>query len=117
MGNKYGYNGANGQGIKPKGGMGNMMQQAQQMQEQLLKAQEQLDQLEVVGSASGGLVTVKANAKKVITAISINPDIVDRDDVEMLEDMILAAIGDAYNKAQAEEDKLMAPFVALKGLI
>lgn len=114
MGNKYGYNGANGGA--PKGGMGNLMKQAQQMQEQLLVAQSQLEELEVEGSASNGLVKVNCNCKKVVSGITIDPQIVDADDVEMLEDLILAAINDAYAKANAREEELMAPFAALKGM-
>ncbi len=114
MGNKYGYNGANNMGAK--GGMGNMMKQAQQMQEQLMKAQSQLEELQVEGSASNGLVTVRCNCKKTITSISIKPEVVDPEDVEMLEDLVLAGINDAYAKAEAEEEKLMAPFAALRGM-
>lgn len=114
MGNKYGYNGANNAGAK--GGMGNMMKQAQQMQEQLMQAQSELEELVVEGSASNGLVTVRCNCKKVVLSISIKPDVVDPDDVEMLEDLVLAGINDAYAKADAEEQRLMAPFAALKGM-
>ena len=121
MGNKYGYNGAGG-GSHGTGGFGggnmqNLMKQAQQMQQKLQEAQQQLEELEVVGAASGGLVEVTCNGKKSILSVSIKPEACDPDDVEMLEDLILAAINDAYSKAQAEEDKLMAPFGAMKGLL
>lgn len=116
MGNKYGYNGAGG-GSRGGGGMKDLMKQAQEMQAKLLEAQQQLEELTVVGSASGNLVEVTANCKKDVLAIKINPQVVDADDVEMLEDLILAAINDAYQKAQAEEDRLMAPFGAMKGLM
>ena len=115
MGNKYGYNGAGG-GFGG-GGMQNLMKQAQQMQQKLQEAQQQLEELEVTGTASGGLVEVTCNGKKAITSINIKPDACDPDDVEMLEDLVLAAINDAYAKAQAEEDRLMAPFAAMKGLL
>ncbi len=114
MGNKYGYNGKMGGGA---GGMQNLMKQAQQMQQKLIEAQQQLAELEVVGSASGGMVNVTCNGKKEILAVSIKPEAVDPDDVEMLEDLVLAAINDAYSKAKVEEDKLMAPFAAMKGLM
>ena len=114
MGNKYGYNGKMGGGA---GGMQNLMKQAQQMQQKLMEAQQQLEELQVTGTASGGLVSVTCNGKKEILAISIKPEVVDADDVEMLEDLILAAINDAYGKAKAEEDVLMAPFAAMKGLM
>ena len=118
MGNKYGYNGAGGShGGYGGGGMKNLMKQAQQMQQKLQEAQQELEELTVVGSASGGLVEVTANGKKVILSVVVKPEACDPDDVEMLEDLILAAINDAYQKAQAEEDRLMAPFGAMKGLM
>ena len=119
MGNKYGYNGSGGHGGGGFGGgnMQSLMKQAQQMQQKLAEAQEQLEQLEVTGMASGGLVEVTCNGKKSITSVKVKPEACDPDDVEMLEDLILAAINDAYSKAQAEEDKLMAPFAAMKGLL
>ncbi len=122
MGNKYGYNGAGGGGGNRGGGFGgggmqNLMKQAQQMQQKLAEAQQQLEELEVTGTASGGLVTVVVNGKKQVLSISINPSACDPDDVEMLEDLVLAAINDAYAKAQEQEDILMAPFAAMKGLM
>lgn len=120
MGNKYGYNGAGG-GAKGGGFGGNNMQslmkQAQQMQQKLAEAQQQLEESEVTGSASGGLVSVTVNGKKNVLSVSIKPEACDPDDVEMLEDLIMAAINDAYAKAQEEEDRLMAPFAAMKGLL
>ncbi len=117
-GNKYGYSG--GQPTAPKGfGGGNMqsiMQQAQQMQTKMQQAQEELEALEVQGSASG-MVNVTCNGKKVISSIQINPQAVDPDDVEMLEDLVLAAINDAYAKAEEKENAIMAPFAAFKGMI
>lgn len=115
MGNKYGYNGAGG-GMKGGGGMQNLMKQAQQMQQKLIEAQAELAEKVVEGSASGGLVSVTCNCKKEIQAVHIKPEAVDPDDVEMLEDLVLAAINDAYGKAQAEEERLMAPFAAMKGM-
>lgn len=120
MGNKYGYNGAGGGyggGGFGGGNMQNLMKQAQQMQQKLAEAQQQLEELEVTGSASGGLVEVTCNGKKSVLSVKVKPEVCDPDDTEMLEDLILAAINDAYAKAQAEEDKLMAPFAAMKGLL
>lgn len=121
MGNKYGYNGAGG-GAGHGGGFGggnmqSLMKQAQQMQQQLQEAQAQLEEITVTGSASGGLVEVTVNGKKNVLSVKVKPEACDPDDVEMLEDLVLAAINDAYQKAQAEEDKLMAPFAAMKGLL
>lgn len=118
MGNKYGYNpgGASvGGGMKMGGGMQNLMKQAQQMQQKLTEAQQQLEEITVEGKASG-LVSVTCNGKKKILSVSIKPEAVDPDDVEMLEDLVLAAINDAYTKAEQEEEKLMAPFAAMRGM-
>ena len=119
MGNKYGYNGSGGFGGGGFGGgnMQSLMKQAQQMQQKLQEAQQQLEELEVTGAASGGLVEVTVNGKKSVLSIRVKPEACDPDDVEMLEDLILAAINDAYAKAQSEEDRLMAPFAAMKGLL
>ena len=99
------------------GNMANLMKQAQQMQQKLQEAQQQLEELEVTGSASGDMVRVTVNGKKTVLSINIKPEACDPDDVEMLEDLVMAAINDAYTKAQAEEDRLMAPFAAMKGLL
>lgn len=116
MGNKYGYNGSGG-GFGGGGGMQNLMKQAQQMQQKLAEAQQQLEELEVTGSASGDMVKVTVNGKKAVLGIVIKPEACDPDDVEMLEDLVMAAIQDAYARAQAEEDRIMAPFAAMKGLL
>lgn len=117
MGNKYGYNGqGGGAGIKGGGGMQNLMKQAQQMQQKLIEAQAELQEKVVTGNASGGLVSVDCNCKKEVLQVRIQPQAVDPDDVEMLEDLVLAAINDAYTKATAEEERLMAPFAAMKGM-
>lgn len=86
----------------PGGGMGNMnnlMKQAKKMQEQMVKVQEELEQKTVEASAGGGVVTVIASGKKEIVEINIKPEAVDPDDVEMLQDLILAAINEALRKA------------------
>ena len=85
--------------MMPKGGMGNLLKQAQKMQKEMEKAQEELAQIEVEGSAGGGMVTVRANAKMQILSIKIEPDVLE-DDVEMLEDLVLAAVNQALGNAQ-----------------
>lgn len=118
MGNKYGYNGAGGgHGGYGGGNMQSLVKQAQQMQQKLQEAQQELEELQVTGAASGGLVEVTCNGKKTVLSVSIKPQACDPDDVEMLEDLVLAAINDAYAKAQAEEDRIMAPFAAMKGFM
>ncbi|MEG1706792.1 MAG: YbaB/EbfC family nucleoid-associated protein [Clostridia bacterium] len=102
------------------GGMGNMqqlMKQAQQMQEKLKEAQEELEESQVEGTSGGGMITVTCNGKKVISGIKLNPAVVDPDDIEMLEDLLVAGINDAYNKADELEEEMMAPFAAMKGLL
>ena len=122
MGNKYGYNGSGGGNFGGGGGFGggnmqSLMKQAQQMQQKLQEAQQQIEEMEIVGAASGGLIEVTVNGKKSVLSVRVKPEACDPDDVEMLEDLILAAINDAYAKAQAEEDRLMAPFAAMTGLL
>lgn len=97
------------------GGLGNMqglLKQAQQMQQQMAKAQEQLEETEVEASSGNGMVTVVLNGKKALRSIKIDPSIVDPDDVEMLEDLIVAAFNEASEKADEVSAEIMAPFGA-----
>ena len=80
--------------------MNKMMKQVQDMQKQMVKAQEELATLEVEASAGGGMVTVKVSGDLKINSIKIDPGAVDPDDVEMLEDMVLAATNEALRSAQ-----------------
>ena len=111
------YHGGFGGGFGGGMNMNALMQQAKKMQEQMQKAQEELEQTQVEGSVAGGLVTVVCNGKKEILSVSIKPEAQDPDDVEMLEDLVMAAINDAYSKATKVEETLMAPFSALKGMM
>lgn len=100
------------------GGMGNMqnlIKQAQQMQQQMQKAQEELAETEVTGSAGGGLVEITMTCKKEITAVSIKPEAVDLDDLEMLEDLIIAAFNDASSQADEETKEKMGPLAGGMG--
>lgn len=76
-----------------------MLRQAQKMQEEALKAQAEVDESEVEGSASGNLVKVVMKGNKEVVSLTIDKSIVDPDDVEMLEDMVVAALNDASSKA------------------
>ena len=78
-----------------------LMKQAQQMQEQLAQAQEEAATQVVEASAGGGMVTVKATGSGEITEIKIKPEAVDPDDVEVLEDMVLAAVNEAMRSAES----------------
>ena len=82
----------------------NMMKQAQQMQERL---QKQMNELRVEATAGGGMVTVVMNGAKQILSLKIDPDAVSKEDVEMLQDLILAAVNDAQRKADDEIQKQM----------
>ena len=84
-----------------------MMQQAQKLQQQLLKAQEELATLTVEASAGGGAVTVTMNGQQQIQSVKINPEVVNKEDVEMLEDMVLSAVKEAQVKAQEAAAKKM----------
>ncbi len=111
------------------GGMGNMqnlMKQAQKMQEQMQEAEKELEELEVVGLSGGGeegdeTVVVYMNGKKIINGIEFcskfaeTLDISDPDDVEMLEDLIMAAINDGYKKADEIYNEKMGPFAKAGG--
>ncbi|MCF7809286.1 MAG: YbaB/EbfC family nucleoid-associated protein [Candidatus Marinimicrobia bacterium] len=99
----------------PKGGMGNLMKQAQKMQKEMEKAQEELAGIEVEGSAGGGMVAVRANAKMQILSIKVEPDVLD-DDVEMLEDLVLAAVNQALTNAQDAASSRMAQVTGGMGM-
>ncbi len=106
-----------GGGFRGGMNMNSLMQQAQKMQEQMQKAQEELEQAEIVGSAGGEMVKVIMNGKKEIKAIKLNKMAVDPDDIEMLEDLLIAAINDASTKADAMSKDKMGAFGGLGGLM
>jgi DNA-binding YbaB/EbfC family protein len=81
-----------------------MMKQAQQMQE---KMQKEMAGLKVEGNAGGGMVTVVVNGAKQVQSLKIDPEVVSKDDVEMLQDLIVAAINDAQRKADEEMSQKM----------
>ena len=97
--------------------MGALMQQAKKMQEQMMKAQEELENAEVTGKAGGEMVVVVMNGKKEIKSINLDKSAVDPDDVEMLEDLILVAIKDANTKAEELSKEKMGPMGGLGGLM
>lgn len=89
------------------GGMGganlnNLMKQAQKLQKDMEKAQQELEEKEFEASSGGGAVVVKVNGKKELISVNIKPEVVDEDDVEMLEDLILTAVNSAFAKAEEE---------------
>ena len=88
-------------------GMGGMMKQAQKLQAKMAKVQEELGGKQVEGDAGGGMVVVTANGHQEILSIKINPEVVDPEDVDMLEDLVLAAIQQSREKAQAMAEQEM----------
>jgi len=90
-----------------KGGLGNIMKQAQMMQENLRKAQEELARIEVNGTAGGGLVTVVMTCRHDVKRVSIDPSLL-QDDKEVLEDLVAAAMNDAVRKVEETSQQKMA---------
>jgi nucleoid-associated protein EbfC len=88
-------------------GMGNLARMAQQMQADMARVEQELHDLQVEGSAGGGVVKAVVTGKQEIVSLSIDPSVVDPDDVEMLQDLIVAAVGDALaNARKTAEDKM-----------
>ncbi len=90
-----------------KGGMGNMMKQAQQMQERMQKAQEEIANMEVVGEAGAGLVKVTMLGSHNVRRIEIDESLME-DDKEMIEDLVAAAINDAVRRVEEQSKEKMA---------
>ena len=80
--------------------MGNLMKQAQQFQSKMSKLQEELEDRTVETSAGGGMVTVVVNGRQELISVKIDPEVVDPDDTEMLQDLIMAAVNDGITKAK-----------------
>ena len=100
---KGGYRG------NPMGGMNmNMIKQAQKMQQEMQRMQEELETKEYEATVGGGMVTAKVNGQHTVLAVEINPEAVDPDDVEMLQDMVVAAVNEAMRKAEAEMNSNMS---------
>ncbi|MCD6308269.1 MAG: YbaB/EbfC family nucleoid-associated protein [Candidatus Latescibacteria bacterium] len=88
-------------------GMGNMMKQAQKLQKQMLEMQEEMARKTVEGTAGGGMVKVVANGRQEILEVKIDPEVVDPEDVELLEDLIVAAISNAHEKSRSLMEEKM----------
>ena len=106
-GNRYGGGGG--------GNMSQIMKQAQKMQQDLAKAQQELAETEVVATSGGGMVEVIMSCDRQLSSIKINKDAVDPDDVEMLEDLIMAAFNEASKLVEEENERIMAPFSGAMG--
>ncbi len=91
----------------PGGNMQQLMRQAQKMQQQMVKMQEELDEREYEGTAGGGAVVCKVSGKRELLSLVIEPDAVDPEEVEMLQDMIIAAVNDALRKGEEARESEM----------
>ena len=98
-----------------KGGLGNLMKQAQAMQDNLRKAQEELASVEVTGAAGGGMVSVTMTCRYDVRRVTIDPDLL-KDDKEVLEDLVAAAVNDAVRKVEKTTQEKMAGLTAGLGL-
>jgi nucleoid-associated protein EbfC len=95
------------------GGMGNMqnmMKQMQKMQKQMQEAQEELAEKQFEGTAGGGMVKVSMSGQKQVTDVQIKEEVVDPEDIEMLQDLVLAAVNDALKKVDDETNQTMGQF-------
>lgn len=100
------------------GGMGNMnmIKQAQKLQQDMMKAQEELEAREYTAAAGGGAVTAVASGARKLVSVSIKPEAADPEDVEMLQDLVLAAVNEALRQAEDEMQKEMSRFTGGLGL-
>lgn len=90
------------------GNMGNLMKQAQRMQKQMEEKNKELESKEYEASAGGGAVVVKVSGKKEITSVKLSKEVVDPDDIEMLEDLIVAAANEALRKMEDDNSSAMS---------
>lgn len=108
-------------GMPMGGGMNmNMMKQAQKMQQELLKMQQEMETREFSAAAGGGMVTASVNGKHELVKLTINPEAVDPEDVEMLQDMVIAAVNEAMRAAEADSASAMSKLTGglnLNGLL
>lgn len=89
------------------GNMNNLMKQAQRMQRQMEEAQKELEEKEVTAAAGGGAVEVTVSGKHEVTKIKLSEEVVDPDDIEMLEDLIVAATNEAFRQAEEDSSQMM----------
>ncbi|MED3782325.1 YbaB/EbfC family nucleoid-associated protein [Heyndrickxia sporothermodurans] len=100
--------------MRGMGNMQNMMKQMQKMQKKMAEAQEELGEKRIEGTAGGGMVTVIVSGHKEIVEVNIKEEVVDPEDIEMLQDLVLAATNDALKKAEELTNQTMGQFT--KGL-
>ena len=91
------------------GNMNNLMKQAQKMQKQMEETTKALEEKEYEATAGGGVVKVKINGKKEVTEVHLDEEVVDKDDIEMLQDLIISAVNEAVKQIEDTSEKEMAP--------
>lgn len=109
---KGGFRGGYGGGMN----QANMIKQAQKMQEELRKMQEELENSVFEATAGGGVVKAAVNGKHELTALTIDPEAVDPEDVEMLQDLVIAAVNEALRKVDEASSSGMSKLTGMKGL-
>ena len=97
-----------GGGMGMPGNMNNLMKQAQKMQRQMEEAQKELEEKEITATAGGGAVEITVSGKREITKVKLAEEVVDPDDIEMLEDLIMAAANEAFRKLEEESQSSMS---------
>ena len=90
------------------GNMSNLMKQAQKMQRQMEETTKELEEKEYTATAGGGAVSVTVSGKKEVTAVKLSQEVVDPDDIEMLEDLLIAAVNEAFRQMEEENNSAMA---------
>ena len=97
------------------GNMNNLMKQAQRMQRQMEETTKELEEKEYTAAAGGGAVEVTVSGKKELLSVKIAEEVVDPDDIEMLQDLIVAAVNEAYRKAESESQAAMSKLTGRLG--
>lgn len=95
--------------------MQQLLRQAQKMQQDMLKAQEELAETEVVATAGGGMVEIVMTCDRKLVSVKIKPEAVDPDDVEMLEDMLVAGFNEAAKLVEEEQKRVLGPYANVMG--
>ena len=103
-------------GMGMPGNMNNLMKQAQKMQKQMEESQKALEEKEFSASAGGGAVEVKVSGKKENTSVKLKEEVVDPEDIEMLEDLIMAAVNEALRKVEEESQNSMSKLTGGLGM-
>ena len=103
-------------GMGMPGNMNNLMTQAQRMQRQMEESQKEMESKEFTAAAGGGAVEITVSGKREVTKVHLDPEAVDPDDVEMLEDLIMAATNEALRKVDEESQNAMSKYTGGMGL-